>query len=145
MQGLLVNGSVGRVEEFMRVTDAQLRGIAIGVVYREGQTSSQPRSTGPPVPQHILKSNKLWPYVRFENGLSLLCIPVQFEVINAQGRIEASREQVRRLSLDAMQQWLILAVGTFDPGVGNKHTQVPRADIEEVESRPGAHLRKGSR
>lgn len=93
-----MNGSVGKVVDFMRVSDAQLRGIQIGVVHREGQTSSQPaRPPGgaPPVPQHILKSNKLWPYVRFENGLSLLCIPAMFEVMNAQGRIEASREQVR--------------------------------------------------
>ena len=86
----------------MRVSEAQLRGIQIGVVHREGQTSSQPAARPPaavpPIPQHILKSNKLWPYVKFENGLSLLCIPVMFEVINAQGRIEASREQVRAWS-----------------------------------------------
>lgn len=97
MQGQLVNGSVGKVDDFMRVTDAQLRGIQIGVVYREGQTSSQParpRGSAPPVPQHIQKSNRQWPYVRFDNGLSLLCIPATFEVTNAQGRIEASREQV---------------------------------------------------
>ena len=96
-----MNGSVGKVADFMRVSDAQLRGIQIGVVHREGQTSSQPaRPSGgaPPVPPHILKSNKLWPYVQFENGLSLLCIPAMFEVMNAQGRIEASREQVRTCS-----------------------------------------------
>ena len=77
--------------------EALQRGIQIGVVHREGQTSETPRpkDAAPPVPSHILKGNKRWPYVQFENGLSLLCIPVMFEVINAQGRIEASREQVR--------------------------------------------------
>ena len=98
MQGQLVNGSVGKVADFMRVSDAQLRGIQIGIVFREGQAPPQP-GAAPPIPPHILKSNKLWPYVRFENGLSLLCIPVMFEVVNAQGRIEASREQVRRAAL----------------------------------------------
>ncbi|TFY70120.1 hypothetical protein EVJ58_g64 [Rhodofomes roseus] len=98
VQGVLVNGSVGKVTDFMTVQAALLRGIESGVINRTERGEPAPERTRngglSPVPPHLLKSGNLWPCVRFENGRSLLCIPCMFEVVNAQGRIEASREQV---------------------------------------------------
>lgn len=51
------------------------------------------------VPDLILKSDEFWPLVRFAvrggNTVELLCVPVPFEVDNAEGITEATRRQVR--------------------------------------------------
>ena len=42
----------------------------------------------------ILATNDAWPCVQFHSGPLMLCVPLSFEVINADGNIEAVREQV---------------------------------------------------
>ena len=42
----------------------------------------------------ILATNYVWPCVQFHSGPLMLCVPLSFEVINADARIEVVREQV---------------------------------------------------
>ena len=42
----------------------------------------------------IMATNEVWPAVQFVSGPLMLCVPLLFEVSNADGGIEAVREQV---------------------------------------------------
>ena len=48
---------------------------------------------------HYMKSDNIWPLVRFLNGLLLICVPLPFEAVNANGDIEATRDQVGKLDV----------------------------------------------
>lgn len=90
VQGELVNGSVGRVVGFSTSRDALRKGMAIA------QTESQ-NDAGrdkPIVPEETYRSTHVWPVVQFEGGRTLLCIPSTFDVNNADGQMEARREQI---------------------------------------------------
>lgn len=91
VQGRLVNGSIGRVKEFMTIQQANAARILIAKVDNgRGEVTNSvpiPRQLGP-------DGNIEWPVVVFENGDSCLCPPVPFTVVNVFGRIEASRDQV---------------------------------------------------
>lgn len=54
----------------------------------------RPRSRKPNVPATLFHSSRVWPLVRFQTGQVMLCIPIIFEVHNADGRVEAQRVQV---------------------------------------------------
>lgn len=81
VQGVLVNGSLGKVVDFRPEA---------GYVFEDppegAPRGSQPteRATGP-----------LYPVVQFTNGVQRLVVPVTFDMNNAAGEMEASRTQVR--------------------------------------------------
>lgn len=111
IQGRLVNGSIGKVTGFLPTREALQRGIKLGLA--EGTPRNKPPShMGPKikpidqpdveVPVSLLNSPQLWPVVKFNHGslyggpIEVLCVPDRFEVNNADGGVEATREQVSR-------------------------------------------------
>ncbi|TFY70119.1 hypothetical protein EVJ58_g66 [Rhodofomes roseus] len=93
VQGRLVNGSVGRVAEFTTPREARSCGTDIA---REVPEGPQPSSQRQIKEKRLLQAAEsgVWPIVEFQNGLRLLCIPAIFEATDANGSIEAIREQV---------------------------------------------------
>ena len=83
IQGSLVNGSLGKVEEFTTVE---------GALHLAARTWGQDENR-----IRARFGGRQWPLVRFTNGLRMLCVPEKFEQQNALGELEASREQVRSL------------------------------------------------
>ena len=129
IQGVLVNGSIGRVVGFYKPREAVAMGAQIALPdnrdqglrkamngrdeangqaqqqqqggQENGEASAPGGGTGPQQdPQReqklkaILALNSVWPAVQFQQGPLMLCVPLSFEVINAEGNIEAVREQV---------------------------------------------------
>ena len=109
VQGLLVNGSVGRVEEFCTVHEAIERAIAVAQIkMRDGHPygSADPDSKGEyhirrepigdmrPMSEAVFSKNQRFPLVRFTNGSQLLCAPLMFTVEGIMGNVEVSRMQV---------------------------------------------------
>ncbi|KAH9891032.1 PIF1-like helicase-domain-containing protein [Cubamyces lactineus] len=90
IQGLLVNGSIGRVD-----SDAP---NAPGGSQARMPTSTPSRSQSTDqreqMIQRILRLNTVWPAVQFQNGVTQLCVPLSFEVVSAEGSTEVTREQV---------------------------------------------------
>jgi len=90
IQGSLVNGSVGQVVAFSTSHEAQINHTEIA---QAGDTKD------PSIAQYIrnraAQNDRVWPVVRFTNGRVMLIVPVEFTVNNAEGGMEASREQVR--------------------------------------------------
>lgn len=87
-QGVLVNGSVGKVVDFKSYNEGMSTHQAI--LSGEDEHGSQKE-----VPKVIKQSSALWPVVRFTNGLQCLCIPAEFTVNNVIGGTEAGRLQVK--------------------------------------------------
>ena len=81
--GELVNGSVGQVIKFS--TPAHAAKEHTEVAKTEG-TRMPPNDT-------------IWPVVRFICGREMMCVPQEFTVNNADGGMEACRQQVRSLPL----------------------------------------------
>ncbi|KAJ7102319.1 hypothetical protein B0H15DRAFT_768603 [Mycena belliarum] len=88
VQGRLVNGSVGQVIGFYTSADAVRRHLEIAKLEAspDGATDTEVVAGVPPDQQ--------WPLVRFTNGAELLLVPQEFTINNADGGIEAQREQV---------------------------------------------------
>ncbi|RDX56238.1 hypothetical protein OH76DRAFT_607069 [Lentinus brumalis] len=123
IQGLLVNGSLGRVVAFYKPRDALEKGIEIAIPdnqqglrkalgkeddkndagaggradakrpHEKLQEQAQAEQREQTL-KKILAYNDVWPCVQFHSGPLMLCVPLSFEVINADGNIEAVREQV---------------------------------------------------
>jgi ATP-dependent DNA helicase PIF1 len=104
-QGVLVNGSVGKVMEFLTHREALDRHIAIAMPASLRQPPNAPQSEAldlepPPslnlqrISNHEFGPKERWPMVRFTNGRELLCAPVAFSVEGFRGNIEAHRLQV---------------------------------------------------
>ncbi|TBU47337.1 hypothetical protein BD309DRAFT_502547 [Dichomitus squalens] len=43
---------------------------------------------------HYLKSDNIWPAVKFLSGPLMLCVPLPFQAMDANGNIQATRDQV---------------------------------------------------
>lgn len=86
VQGVLVNGSVGKVVELITYKEAVERYLPIAV--------PGDKENGQDVPEYIRKSTFPWPLVKFTNGLLELCVPAEFTVEDALGEIEATRMQI---------------------------------------------------
>lgn len=109
-QGILVNGSVGKVIEFLTHHEALARDIAIATpipLQGEGpiqapnapqaehlDLESPPCLSLRPMNHNGFSRKQQWPLVRFTNGRELLCAPVAFSVEGFMGNIEAHRLQV---------------------------------------------------
>ncbi|KAI5897908.1 uncharacterized protein SCHCODRAFT_02152180 [Schizophyllum commune H4-8] len=109
IQGVLVNGSVGRVEEFCTVHEAIERAIDVAQIkMRDGHPygSADPDSKGEyhirrepianmrPMNEAVFSKSQRFPLVRFTNGSQLLCAPLMFTVEGIMGNVEVSRMQV---------------------------------------------------
>ena len=103
VQGTLVNGTLGKVVEFLTPLEAAKKGIR--AITAEGiapPSDMQYQASNRPQTASTMKhrqSDNLWPVVSFESRTSaerntLLCTSQTFEIINAEGQIEATRTQV---------------------------------------------------
>ena len=92
----------------MTTLEAQNRNIKIGIA--EGppgprSSASSSKMSGPKAAQTSLGASRKWPVVNFKSAsypggfVDVLCVPNQFEVNNAEGGIEAVREQVRTFAI----------------------------------------------
>jgi ATP-dependent DNA helicase PIF1 len=94
-----VNGSIGKVTEFLTTSEALKRNIAIATLDKKGvkvdddAVAPHPR-TLIPLNGNLFRKDQFWPLVRFTNGLELLCAPVEFSVEGLVGNVEAHRLQV---------------------------------------------------
>lgn len=84
VQGRLVNGSLGQIVGFSTAADALRQHIQIANL----------DSAAPP-PPGLKSSGQSWPLVRFIAGDEVLMIPQEFTINNADGVMEARRDQVR--------------------------------------------------
>lgn len=90
VQGCLVNGSIGVLQEFITTHEAVQREIAVA-------SPPPPQDSAPvfrPVDDAVFTKNMSWPLVRFTNGMQLLCAPLSFSVEGPKGNCEAHRLQV---------------------------------------------------
>ncbi|KAI0662490.1 PIF1-like helicase-domain-containing protein, partial [Cubamyces menziesii] len=97
IQGLLVNGSIGRVVGFYKPRDALNMGIQIALPDSPPSSTpsrSQSKDQREQMIQRILRLETVWPAVQFQNGVTQLCVPLTFEVVSAEGTTEVTREQV---------------------------------------------------
>ncbi|GLB36503.1 putative DNA-dependent ATPase and 5'-3' DNA helicase required for the maintenance of both mitochondrial and nuclear genome stability [Lyophyllum shimeji] len=104
VQKVLVNGSVGRVIEFLTTSEAVARNIAIAEImptkgrYPHHQLQPELPEVSPsdmrPLNNNLFSNKEKWPLVRFTNGNELLCAPLEFTVEGFMGNTEASRLQV---------------------------------------------------
>lgn len=91
VQGELVNGSVGRVIGFSTSRDAIKHGTDIARTETEAGKGDADEKR---IPDHILNDDRSWPIVEFSGRRTKLCIPTHFEVNNADGLVEARRDQI---------------------------------------------------
>ena len=108
-QGHLVNGSVGKVVEFLTIHEALKRNITVAELndrkmtdrsneavekdikdQLEGDSKSSLRS----IDDHSFDHRQPWPLVSFPSGRELLCAPLGFSVEGFRGNTEAYRLQV---------------------------------------------------
>lgn len=104
LQGVLVNGSLGKVVEFIGVHEAQQRHIAMAELERRKEDQESPIVNMPDAKEnesglialdyHAFKRDQPWPLVKFTNGKVLLCSPVEFTVEGLKGNLEARRLQI---------------------------------------------------
>lgn len=101
MQGRLVNGSVGKVTNFLTTFEAVKRNIAIATMDRQGGRKKDEDPAAPSGPVKDLlrlhgqtyKRDEFWPLVSFVDGSELLCAPTDFGVEGLVGNVEALRVQ----------------------------------------------------
>lgn len=89
IQGQLVNGSVGQVVGFSTSNEALTNHTEIAQV--DDNTNSHGAQK---MRSRVAQNDRVWPVVRFTNGKTMLVVPTDFTVNNAEGEVEASREQV---------------------------------------------------
>ena len=149
IQGLLVNGSIGRVVGFYKPREALTMGIQIALPdSRDREDSDAPNAPGgsqarmptstpsrsqstdqrEQMIQRILRLNTVWPAVQFQNGVTQLCVPLSFEVVSAEGSTEVTREQVCSLQGRVVSAGLTSVQGPSHFGLGTEHPQIARSD-----------------
>lgn len=104
LQGVLVNGSLGKVVDFINLHEAQQRHIEMAELERRKEGEVSPIVNSPNAGEdapglialdgHTFEKNQLWPLVKFTNGKSLLCSPVEFTLEGLKGNTEARRLQI---------------------------------------------------
>jgi ATP-dependent DNA helicase PIF1 len=98
VQKHLVNGSLGKVTEFLTTSEALKRNITIATLDKKGSKDTEGVDVHPrhliPLQEHVFRNDQFWPLVRFTNGMELLCAPVEFSVEGLVGNVEAHRLQV---------------------------------------------------
>ncbi|KAI0823120.1 hypothetical protein BC628DRAFT_1325700, partial [Trametes gibbosa] len=95
VQGVLVNGSVGRVVNFLKPIEAMRMGIQLALPDRRDCNSPDVPDIGEGANiKRILQLNSIYPVVLFQSGATQLCVPLSFEANSAEGTVEAVRHQV---------------------------------------------------
>jgi ATP-dependent DNA helicase PIF1 len=98
VQGQLVNGSIGKVIDFLTTKEALDRHIEIAKIQNSDDSlhNSQHKELAEltPIYDHHFGHNEKWPLVHFTNGKQLLCAPLSFTVEGYLGNVEAARLQV---------------------------------------------------
>lgn len=97
----MVNGSIGKVVDFLTAREAINGNTDIGFVdpNNEMRDDAARRPTrGAGVPRSILYSEQHWPVVHWESGRKMVMVPVEFTVENVHGEVEATRGQVSDFS-----------------------------------------------
>ena len=108
-----MNGSVGKILEFLTVREALDRNIAIAELsdlrpsgtplteeFKQDQLSQIAKKLVDdparmrPLTNNSFNNQQYWPLVRFTDGLELLCPPLAFTAQGFRGNIEAHRLQV---------------------------------------------------
>ena len=94
----MVNGSIGRVVEFLTTREAINGNTDIGFLdptseMRNDAARRTPREGD--IPRHLLESTHSWPVVHWDSGRRMMMVPVEFTVENVHGEVEATRGQVR--------------------------------------------------
>ena len=93
VQGVLVNGSVGRITDFLTCYDAKtFRGIEIALSPRDREEN--PKTGEVRVADHLWENQTKWPVVEFPNGRTRLLPRHEFTVENVNGGTYALRLQV---------------------------------------------------
>jgi ATP-dependent DNA helicase PIF1 len=93
VQGQLVNGSIGKVVDFLTTGEALQRQIQIATINNGEDLPKEPVCLTP-ITRHCFSKQQRWPLVRFINGMHLLCAPLAFNVEGYLGNVEAQRMQV---------------------------------------------------
>ena len=104
----MVNGSIGRVVDFLTAREAVNGNTDIGFVdpTNEMRDDAARWSVGEAdLPRHILYSSHLWPVVHWASGRRMMMVPVEFTVENVHGEVEATRGQVSDFST-ALLAWI---------------------------------------
>lgn len=95
-----MNGSIGKVTQFLTASEALKRNIAIATLDRKGGKNDDTEVVAAPPKSlislngHVFRKDEFWPLVHFTNGMELLCAPVEFSVEGLVGNVEAHRLQV---------------------------------------------------
>lgn len=83
------------------------------------------------------------PLVKFTNGRTMLCVPAEFSIMNANGEMEARRDQVigsSRLPRSGPSLIAVAIAGSLDSRVGAERTQVSGTDLGARPGRSGADI-----
>ena len=92
-QGVLVNGSVGKIANFLTCRDAKkVYNIEMALSPRDKEENPQTRDVR--IADHLWTNTTKWPVVEFPNGRKKLIPPHEFTVENVNGTMQALRLQV---------------------------------------------------
>jgi len=92
-QGVLVNGSVGKVTDFLTCREAkQKHNIEVALSPRDREEN--PRTGEVRIADHLWDNPIKWPVVDFLSGQKRLIPPHEFTIENADGIMQALRSQV---------------------------------------------------
>lgn len=99
IQGELVNGSTGRVVDFLTAREAINGNTDIGFIdptneMRDGAMRAPRRD----IPRNVLESPQSWPVVHWTSGRTMMMVPLEFTSENVHGEVEATRGQVSHFS-----------------------------------------------
>lgn len=115
MQGRLVNGSVGKIIDFIGVSEANQQCVEIAqlapagveeathlsedfkIAERRRKQRGEHRLVQMTSTKNMFGAHTAWPLVQFTNGTKLLCAPLEFNVEGMVGNLEARRLQVSLL------------------------------------------------
>ena len=93
VQGVLVNGSVGKVVRFLTCKDAKnIHHIEVALSLRDREEN--PRTGEVRIAEHLWVNPTKWPVVEFPCGRTRLIPPHEFTVENVNGTMQALRLQV---------------------------------------------------
>ena len=95
VRGELVNGSLGKVVDFLAVRDAINGNTDIGFIDPTNEMREDAvRRGNRDLPRSISESPNLWPVVQWASGRKMMMVPVEFTTENVHGEVEAIRGQV---------------------------------------------------
>lgn len=93
VQGVLVNGSVGKVTDFLTCQEAkEVHGIEVVLSPRDKEQN--PKTGEIRIAENLWRDHTKWPAVEFPNDRKVLVPPFEFTIENVSGSMQALRVQV---------------------------------------------------